>query len=71
MKRMIDYIKNLFGADVRLRKWSVEQAIRVLPDSLGNARDYLADASRIEEYVKSAVVNDSPARSKQEHLGNW
>lgn len=27
MKRMIDYIKNLFGADVRLRKWCLDKAI--------------------------------------------
>lgn len=25
MKRLINYIKNLFGADVRLRKWCIEQ----------------------------------------------
>lgn len=25
MKRLINYIKNLFGADVRLRKWCIKQ----------------------------------------------
>lgn len=24
MKRLVNYIKNLFGADVRLRKWCAE-----------------------------------------------
>ena len=28
MKRLITHIKNLFGADEKLRKWCIEQATR-------------------------------------------
>lgn len=31
MKRLIDYIKNLFGADEKLRKWCIMQINGNLP----------------------------------------
>lgn len=36
MKRLINYIKNLFGADVRLRKWCVEQTITCRSEDMSN-----------------------------------
>ena len=40
MKRVIDYIKNLFGADERLRKWCLERAV----DTIG-----VSDVKAIEK----------------------
>lgn len=35
MKRLINYIKDLFGADEKLRKWAVEEnATRLCPEPL-------------------------------------
>lgn len=52
MKPLINYIKNLFGADVRLRKWCIEQAIKAIPDSWGSSYDFLKTASEIEDKIK-------------------
>lgn len=53
MKRLVNYIRNLFGADVRLRKWCVEQAVKAQSsNSLTSNPNYLTDAAKIEEYVR-------------------
>ncbi len=53
MKRLVNYIKNLFGADVRLRKWCVEQAVKAQDsNNLMSNPNYLSDAAKIEEYVR-------------------
>lgn len=53
MKRLVNYIKNLFGADVRLRKWCIEQAVKAQDsNNLMSNPNYLSDAAKIEEYVR-------------------
>lgn len=52
MKRLINYIKNLFGAEEQLRKWCVEQAIKANASNLAGPYNYLTQAIEIERYVK-------------------
>lgn len=62
MKRIINRIKNIFGADVRLRKWCIKQAIRGARYS--PTCDYLADAARIEAHLRGSYdISMLPAQS--------
>lgn len=65
MKRLITYIKNLFGADERLRMWCVEQANK-LPLSLP-----AADMVKYAESYYKWITRKEPVQSAQEHHGNW
>lgn len=61
MKRLINYIKNLFGADVRLRKWCVEQTIICRSEDMKNR---IGHTKVLYDWIKQ-----SPGQSKRKTQG--
>lgn len=57
MKRWVKIIKNLFGTDIRLRKWCVKQAIksgRTVPEYI------LQDADAYYQWIKGRSDKPNP-----------
>lgn len=49
MKQLVNYIKNLFGADIRLRKWCVKECNH----SDGHRPDVIiANARKLYEFIR-------------------
>lgn len=49
MKRLINYIRDLFGADEKLRKWAVEECNKTMP---GNAKEIVSEARTLYEFIR-------------------
>lgn len=49
MKRLINYIKNLFGADEKLRKWCVKECNYTMGKM---PEDIIADAQKLYEFIR-------------------